>query len=64
MRKYLIVIFGVFTAFVGIWGGAFLCTIFPKGESPYDFAAFITGFIVFVFGVAVGVYGAFKPRNT
>jgi hypothetical protein len=45
LKKIFCVFFGVLILFIGMWGGSWLCIIFPQGESPFAFAAFFTGFL-------------------
>ena len=50
-HRAVLIVLGVPLFFAGLWGGAWLCEIFPLG-SAYAFAAFVTGFVAAGLGVA------------
>lgn len=57
------IVFGFMVLLLGIWGGAFLCSIFPLRESDYALAAFFTGILVACMGIGILVYAMVKWLN-
>lgn len=52
MKKKLLILLGVVTMLLGLWGGALLCHYFTV-QSDFMFAAFCTGILIFGSGVAL-----------